>query len=234
MKILAVIPARGGSKGLPRKNVRPFAGKPLICWTIEEALKSKSISRLICSTDDKEIAAVASACGCGVPFVRPVELATDKARTAEVVIHALDQMERSGEKYDAVMCLQPTTPLRTVADIDAAAELFVNKHAESLVSVCEVSESPFWMYKIGDDSRLEGIIKSDFSGTSRQAHPKIYVPNGAIYLIDTGALRHNRTFYEPKPIAYVMDRERSVDIDYELEFRFAEMLAGEIHDRRKR
>ena len=232
MKVLAVIPARGGSKGLSRKNVRPFAGRPLIVWTIEAALKAGKITRLVCSTEDKEIASVASVFGCEVPFTRPEELATDKARTADVILHAVDFFEKNGERFDAVMCLQPTTPLRTAEDIDGAIELYEKKSAKSLVSVCEVSESPFWMYKIDRDGRLEKLIDSEFSGMSRQGHPKVYIPNGAIYLIDVGSFKKSRTFYEPAPVAYVMDRKNSVDIDYELEFRFAELIAGERSHRR--
>ncbi len=227
MKILAVIPARGGSKGLPRKNVLEIAGRPLIAWTAEAARNAPGISRLICSTEDDEIAAAASAAGCEVPFRRPAELASDSARTAQVVMHALRFFENKGEKFDAVMCLQCTTPLRTSSDIEAAIRLYKESGAKSVVSVCEVSESPYWMYTIGADGRLSKLIDSDFASKSRQGHPKVFRPNGAIYLIDAQVFEQTGSFYDPVPAALVMDVRNSVDIDYEIEFKLAECLLNE-------
>ncbi len=227
MKILAVIPARGGSKGLPRKNVLEISGKPLIAWTAGEAKKARGITRLICSTEDDEIAAAAAAAGCEVPFKRPPELASDTARTAQVVMHAVKFFENKGERFDAVMCLQCTTPLRTSSDIEAAIKLYEGSGAKSLVSVCEVSESPYWMYTIDAGGKLSKLIDSDYSSQSRQGHPKVFRPNGAIYLIDIQAFERTGSFYDPVPVAFVMDVRNSVDIDYEIEFKLAECLLKE-------
>ena len=142
-KVLAVVPARGGSKGVPRKNVRPFLGKPLIAWTIEEALKSSYIDRLIVTSEDEEIREIANQSGAETPFVRPIELATDTAVGVDVLCHAV---ESTDENYDYVVLLQPTSPLRNVTDIDGAIEWGLDRTLKSVVSVSESSTSPYWMY----------------------------------------------------------------------------------------
>ncbi|MFA5093798.1 MAG: acylneuraminate cytidylyltransferase family protein [Candidatus Omnitrophota bacterium] len=231
MKILAVIPARGGSKGLNRKNIRPLAGKPLIAWTIEAALKVPRITKVICSTEDREIANFASIFGCEVPFTRPQELATDSARSGEVLMHAIEFLEHKGERYDAVMCLQCTTPLRSSEHINAAIDLFEKKISPTLVSVCEVSEPPYWMYTIGPENKLNSLIKSEYATKQRQSQPKVFLPNGAIYISDVDNFKKTRTFYVPAPAAFVMERCDSVDIDYDIEFKLAELLMEENNTR---
>ena len=150
-KVLAVIPARGGSKGLPGKNILPVGGKPLIAYSIDAARACAAVDRVIVSSDDDAIIAAARACGCDVPFRRPDELATDTAASIDVILHALDQVPG----YDYVVLLQPTSPLRTAADIDAACERLAGHGAQACVSVSPVEQSPYWMYHISDGGELK-------------------------------------------------------------------------------
>ncbi len=218
--ILAIIPARGGSKGIPRKNIKILAGKPLIAWTIEEAKKSKYIDRLILSSEDEEIIKVAKKWGCEVPFVRPKELAKDDTPGIEPVIHAIKTLH---ENYDYVCLLQPTSPLRKVEHIDAAIELIIKMNAESLVSVKEVKENPYWMFEIDNNSFLNKFINENIP-IRRQDLKELYVLNGAIYISKTDALIKNKSFLIDTTIAYKMDEISSVDIDEEMDFQVCEFL----------
>ena len=157
MKVLGIIPARGGSKGMPKKNIRPLLNKPLIAWTIEQALKSKYIDRVVVSTDDPAIARLAKKHGADVPFMRPDKLATDKAKSIDVVSHALLSLP---EKYDYVVLLQPTSPLRTADDIDACVKLCMSKGGNSCVSVTESEKNPHWMYSLDRNGRMHRLIKT--------------------------------------------------------------------------
>lgn len=208
-EVLAIIPARGGSKGLPRKNLLPGGGRPLIAWTIEAALQSTCISRVILSSDDDEIMAVARKYGCEVPFKRPMELANDTASSMDVVFHALDQFPGC----ESVMLLQPTSPLRTAADIDAAFAVMQERQAPACVSVCPVEESPYWMYRLEKQSRLHSILDVPEGVARRQDLPPIFALNGAIYIASTQWLRGNGGFVSNETVGYVMPRERSIDID---------------------
>lgn len=208
-KVLAIIAARGGSKGLPRKNVLPAGGRPLIAWTIEAALKSNCISRVTLSSDDDEIIATALRYGCEVPFRRPADLASDTASSMDVVFHALDQVPG----YDYVMLLQPTSPLRTAEDIDAAFALLRKSQAPACVSVCPVEESPYWMYRLEKQSRLHNILDLPEGVTRRQDLPPVYSLNGAIYIANTEWLKKRGVFVSNETVGYVMPRERSIDID---------------------
>lgn len=208
-KVLAVIPARGGSKGLPRKNVLDTAGKPLIAWTIEAALKASCITRVILSSDDAEIISVAKNHGCDVPFIRPDILASDDASTMDVILHALEQVP----DYDYVIILQPTSPLRTANDIDAAFDQMMTANAPSCVSVCEVSETPYWMFSIAKNGQLERLINLPKDIHRRQDLPCSYKLNGAIYIIQVNALRTTNSFTSNKTVAYEMDRRVSIDVD---------------------
>lgn len=154
-KILAIIPARGGSKGVPRKNIRALCGKPLIAWTIEEMKKSKYIDHSIVSTEDDEIKKVAESFGGNVPFMRPQELARDDTPGIEPVLHAIDKLP----DYDYVILLQVTSPLRTVEDIDGAIELCINRQAKSCVSITETEHSPYWLYSLGDNDVMMPLLK---------------------------------------------------------------------------
>lgn len=208
-RVLAVIPARGGSKGLPRKNLAPFLGRPLIGWTIEAAQGSMLIDRVILSSDDAEIIAVAQGLGCEAPFVRTAALATDQATSLEVVLDALDRTPG----YDVVVLLQPTSPLRTAADIDAVLALL--KDADSAVSVVDAVDHPFLVYRPDADGRLTPYAEAA-PGTSlrRQDLPPAWSLNGAVYALRVDWLRRERTFVKPGDTrAWAMPVERSADID---------------------
>lgn len=221
MKVLGIIPARGGSKGMPKKNIRPLLNKPLIAWTIEQALKSKYIDRVVVSTDDPSIAKISRKHGADVPFMRPAELATDKARSIDVVSHALLSLP---EKYDYVVLLQPTSPLRTADDIDACVKLCVGKRINSCVSVTESEKNPHWMYSLDRNGRMHRLIKTKKTIDRRQDLPKVYALNGAIYVAQVDWLLNNKAFVTDETYAYIMPKERSVDIDNDLDFKFAEFL----------
>ncbi|MCT7995231.1 cytidylyltransferase domain-containing protein [Laspinema olomoucense] len=209
--VLAILPARGGSKGVTRKNLREVGGKPLIAWTIEEAKKSLHIDKLIISSEDDEIIQVAKAWGCEVPFKRPIELAQDETPGIEPVLHALKILPQ----YDYVILLQPTSPLRTVDDIDACLEKCLAFNANACVSVAAVTENPYWMYTISPDSIMHKLIETNNYFTRRQDLPKVYKLNGAVYVAESEWLRKNKSFLSNETMAYIMPWERSVDIDSE-------------------
>ncbi|MDH4395560.1 MAG: acylneuraminate cytidylyltransferase family protein [Limnobacter sp.] len=213
--VLAVITARGGSKGLPRKNVLPAAGKPLIVWTVEAAFASTVINRVILSSDDDEIMEVAAAAGCDIPFRRPTDLASDKASSMDVVFHALQELPG----YDFVVLLQPTSPLRTAEDIDEAFHLMQAHNAPACVSVTEVEQSPYWMYKLTDDDRLTGLLEPLSGVSRRQDLPSVYTLNGAIYIANVEWLLKSGSFIGPETVAYKMPKSRSIDIDDDIDFR---------------
>jgi len=220
--ILAIIPARGGSKGVPRKNIRDLCGKPLIAWTIEEAQKSKYIDRLIISSEDDEIIAVAKEWGCEVPFVRPKELAQDETSGMDPIFHAIEVLE---QKYYYVVLLQVTSPLRTIDDIDGCIEWCIKHNAKSCVAVSEVAENPYWMYTVDSDSKLNKFVKTESEYTRRQELPRIYITNGAMYIAENEWLLVNKGFESPPhTIGYIMPQERAVDIDCELDFRVCEFI----------
>ena len=222
--IIGLIPARGGSKELPRKNIRPLLGKPLIVWTIKQALASEYLDRVIVSTDNKEIAEISKKYGAEVPFMRPKELATDKAKGIDVVLHVIDWMKRNDNLYDLIMLLQPTSPLRTKEDIDKAIELLFLKKAKAIVSVCEVSHHPYWSNMLPPDGCMADFIKPEIANKNRQELPTFYRLNGAIYLAYWSYLREQRTFFGQETFAYIMPRDRSIDIDSEIDLKLAEIL----------
>lgn len=219
MTLLALIPARGGSKGIPRKNIRPFCGKPLLHWTIEAALASVCVDHVVVSTEDPDIAEAAKAGGAEVPFVRPADLATDEAPGIAPVLHALEQLPHVSN----VLLLQPTSPLRTSTDIDAIVGLRKQAGRESAVSLTPSAKHPAWMYGLSDDQRLEPFLKSDGT-TCRQQLPAAYVLNGALYLASRDFLLREQSFIAPDTVGYVMPSERSVDIDTPLDWQWAEFL----------
>lgn len=223
-KVLAIIPARGGSKGVPRKNLHALGGKPLIAWTIEAAKASKYIDRLILSSDDDEIMAEAKKRGCDVPFKRPAELATDATPGIDPVLHALGELPG----FDYVVLLQPTSPLRIAKDIDDAIELCVSSGAETCVSVAEPSRSPYWMSTIGPDGYLKPLFP-DVKATRRQDLPQALALNGAVYVASVPELLKKKSLLTEKTAALVMPDERSVDIDGPLDFRIAEAILHASH-----
>ena len=189
MNLLAVITARGGSKGIPRKNVLELCGKPLIAWTIEAAQKSNYIDRLIVSTEDEEIADISRSYGADVPFIRPAELAMDDIPGPEALFHALEQLPG----YENILLLQPTSPLRTVKDIDGIIQLFHNNMAPACVSVCEPSKHPQWMYQILKNGCLDSVIKKPLI-SRRQELSEVFALNGSLYLSQTEWFNRRKTF----------------------------------------
>lgn len=211
-KVLAVIPARGGSKGVPGKNLRPVAGKPLIAWTIDAAQRASLLDMVIVSSDDQKIIDVARAFGCDVPFVRDGQLAQDATPTIDVVMDALVRCPG----YEWVVLLQPTSPLRTAQDIDGAIEACISNRAPSCVSVTLAQESPYWMFTLNKGNALEPLLP-ELTATRRQDLPVVYSLNGAIYVANTRWLLGEGKFIGRETVAYVMPTERSVDIDTELD-----------------
>lgn len=218
-KILAVIPARGGSKGVPRKNVKMLAGKPLIAWTIEEAKKSKYIDRVIISSEDEEILGVAKNYGCEVPFVRPKELAEDNTPGIEPILHAIS--ECTGFEY--VVLLQPTSPLRTVQDIDGCIKKILEYNAEFCVSVSRADKSPYWMFTLNNE-KLVPVFPEEHKIANRQALPVSYAINGAVYVAKIDSLKKTKNFINDSTLSYIMPNESSIDIDTMQDFKVCEFL----------
>ncbi len=221
---LGIIPARGGSKGLRNKNILPIAGKPLIAWTIEQALSSKYLDKVIVNTDSIEITDISKKYGADAPFLRPNDLATDEARMIDVVLYAMEHLEEDGYFYDSVMLLQPTSPLRTVFDIDSAIEMMITNSAGAVVSVCEMEHHPYWSNSLPHDKCMKDFLKPEVRNKNRQQLPVFYRLNGAIYLAYSSYLKGHRDFIGDRTYAYIMSKERSVDIDSELDFKLAELL----------
>jgi len=219
MKILGVILARGGSKGVPNKNIRSLNGMPLIYWTIKEALLSKYISRTILSSESDEIIQVAESFGCDVPFRRNSDLALDNTASIDVALDAINRCPG----YDWVMLLQPTSPFRKAHHIDAAIEKTLQYQAKSCASVVVVKENPHWMFKIDNELKLKKII-NDKVYSRRQELPKIFKLNGAIYLSEISRLRTNKTFVDDDTLSYEMFENDSVDIDTEYDFKHCEEI----------
>lgn len=220
--VLGLIAARGGSKGVPRKNLKFVGGKPLIAWTVEAARRAETVDRVILSSDDAEIAQVARAHGCEVPFVRPAELATDEAMMLDVVRHAIRILEKS---YDYVVLLQPTSPLRAAGDIDAAVGLCHENKAVACVSVCEPEKSPFWNFFRDDRAVLSPVLaEPKMNAARRQELPPTFVLNGAVYVARSEWILQAPGFVGEETLGYVMPRERSIDIDREMDFAIVEAL----------
>ena len=217
---LAIIPARGGSKRLPRKNILDLCGKPLISWSIEAALKSKYISKVVVSSDDEEILNISSNFGADI-IKRPYELANDTATTFDAIKHTINNLE----KYDYIVLLQPTSPLRNEKHIDEAIELLEEKQADAIVSVCEMDHSPLWSNTLPEDGNMRGFLREEILNKRSQDLEKYYRLNGAIYICKTDKLLENKSFFLKDNIfAYIMDRKSSIDIDEEIDFLFAERV----------
>ncbi len=221
-KIVGIIPARGGSKRLPGKNIMELNSKPLITWSIEAALASCYLDRVIVSTDDPEIAAVAEADGAGVPFLRPPELADDSATSVDVLLHAYRHLIEHGDPFDVIALLQPTSPLRTGKDIDAGIRLFSKRKAQSIISVAE-DRHHWWANTLGVDGCMKDFLPEERLVRSQEL-PPAYRLNGALYVVDAGFLVERNTLFGTRTYAYIMPKERSVDIDDITDFRIAEAL----------
>ena len=209
MSILALIPARGGSKGLPGKNIMDFCGKPLLAWSVEAAKKCLApISRIVVSSEDPKIIEVSREAGAHCPFVRPADLATDTTSGLDTVLHALEWLADHEDYHpEWLLLLQPTSPLRTADDIDQAFAEVIGKGADSIKGVTEASSHPLWTKKIDEFGRLHDFVDRDFLPDIRQNLPPAYVVNGAIYLVKVEFLKRARAF--PMPILSLMSCHRS-------------------------
>lgn len=229
-RILAIIPARSGSKGLPGKNIRDLSGKPLIAWSIEAALESRYLDKILVSTDSPEIAEVARRFGAEVPFLRPAHLATDEAKSIDAIFHAIQWLKEHEQSFDLVMVLQPTSPLRTTRDIDAATELFFQKNASAVVSVAPCDHHPWWTNSLPEDGNMGNFLRPE-ALSNRQALPVYYRLNGAIYLAEITFLMENESFFGPRTFAYRMPAGTSIDIDTRLDFKLADLILAENQER---
>jgi len=228
MRVLGVIPARGGSKGVPGKNLRPLAGRPLLAYTAEAARGSRRLSRVVLSTDDEATAEAGRALGLDVPFLRPADLAADDTPMLPVLVHAADALARSGFVADAVVLLQPTSPLRRAEHIDAAVELLETSGADSVVSVVEVPHqfSPVSVMAL-DGGRLKPFVPGPLV-TRRQDKPRVFARNGPAVLATRYAVLASGSLYGDDCRPLVMDAETSVDIDSPSDFDYAEFLLGRV------
>ena len=211
---LAIIPARGGSKRLPRKNILDLCGKPLISYSIEAGLKSKYISKVVVTSDDNEILTISKEYG-AVTINRPEYLANDTATTFGALEHTINSLE----KYDYIVLLQPTSPLRNEKHIDEAIELLNKKDADAIVSVCEMEHSPLWSNTLPQNGSMKNFLRKEILNKRSQDLEKYYRLNGAIYICKTDKLLENKGFFlEENIFSYIMDRKNSIDIDEEIDF----------------
>lgn len=223
MKVLALVNARGGSKGVPRKNVRPLLGKPLIVWSIEAGLAAARVTSLVVSTDDPEIAEVARRHGARVPFMRPSELATDEALQIDAIRHAIGFLEAQRESYDVVLILQPTAPLRRPEDVDGALALLETSGADSVISVCDVGgRHPLTCYRAGAGGVLSPLLAFDPRGVQRQDFGAVLWRNGAIYAMRRSVVMEGNSLYGARTVGYPMPEERSFNIDSLFDWRVTE------------
>ena len=223
--MLALIPARSGSKGIPRKNICPLAGKPLIAWTIESARQSECVDRVVVSTDDSQIAEIAVQWGAESPFLRPEDIAKDDTPGIAPVIHAIKWLEEhQNYRPDYVALLQPTSPLRESQDINAAYELALRHGADAVVSVTAAEKHPYWMKTLDQQGRLENFLPTEKKYQCRQDLPDVYGLNGAIYIGRREILLAEETLFPVKTYGYVMPPERSVDIDSGWDLQLAELI----------
>jgi len=219
---LAIIPARGGSKRLPNKNLLPLKGKPLIQWTIDAAKKSKYIDAITISSDNEQILDIANK-NCLIAIKRPLFLSTDEANTSAAVLHVLESLD---DRYDYLILLQPTSPLRKTEHIDKAIEFLFERNADAIISVCEAKHNPMWCNTLPEDLSMVDFINKHIKEKRSQDLPKYYELNGAIYIVKTERFFKEKTFFiSDKVYAFIMDKFSSVDIDEEFDFKFAEFLA---------
>lgn len=214
-KVLGVIPARGGSKGLPGKNTKDLCGKPLIAWSILAGLQSKVVSRLVVSTDSEEIAKVARNYGADVPFMRPAELARDDSPSAGVILHALDYFKTAGEEFDFVMMIEPTSPLRTAEDLDRAMEvLWKEKDADAIVGVARTeSQNPAFLLKMDDRGFIQGYENKTIKVLRRQDIASVYYLEGSVYISRVGTFREKSSFYHEKTLGFEFPKWKALEID---------------------
>lgn len=222
MNICTIITARGGSKGIPRKNIKLLNGKPIIAYSIEPSNSSDLIENTYVTTEDNEILKISKEYGAKL-IKRPDYLSQDTSSSVDVVLHALDYLEKNNNLPDFFVLLQPTSPLRSKEDIENAINLFTKNECDALISVCEIDHSAMMRF-VFTDKFLEPICDENFLNTRRQDLPSNYYPNGAIYITTPESIRKNKTFYPKRTIPYIMPKERSVDLDTEFDFKLTEFL----------
>ena len=223
MRVLAIIPARGGSKGLPKKNIKLLGDKPLIAWSINSAKESKLINNIIVNSDSEEIINISKNHGAEIPFVRPKELADDNATTKDVLIHTINYYKTKNEIFDYIVVLQPTSPFRKIGDIDLAIKKAIQTNVDMVVSVKETSSNPYYVLF---EENENGYLKKSKDGifTRRQDCPKVYEYNGSIYVIKVDSLMKYNSLHFNKILKFEMDDLHSIDIDNQLDFDFAEFI----------
>jgi CMP-N,N'-diacetyllegionaminic acid synthase len=228
MRVLGVVTARGGSKGVPRKNVRPLAGKPLLAWTAETALRASSLARVVLSTDDDEIAAIGRAYGLDVPFTRPAELATDRSASLGVLQHAVGWLEQAGDRYDAICLLQPTNPLRTAELIDRCVVRLRETGADSVISVLPVpaEHNPHWVYFAAGDGSLRLSTGELAPIPRRQDLPPAFHRDGSVYVMRRDVLMEQASLFGARVVGVETDPARSINIDTFDDWTRAEALVG--------
>ena len=226
MKNIAIIPARSGSKGLTDKNIKKLNEKPLIAYSIEVALKSNCFDEVMVSTDSEKYADIARFYGANVPFLRSERTSSDKASSDDAILEILDNYEKLGQIFDTFCLLQPTSPLRTVEDIINSYKIFSDNNASAVVSMVELEHPLSWCGQIKDGGSLEGFVPRNSIGR-RQEQGTYYRPNGAIYIQNIMDFRKDQFLYREGSYAYIMPKERSVDIDTEFDFKFAEFLMSQ-------
>jgi len=228
MKVLGVIPARGGSKGVPNKNIKILGEIPLIAFSIREAIKSKLLTKIIVSSDSTEIIEVAKNYGAEVPFIRPDHLATDSALSKDVTLHALDYFKKKGEDFDIVVLLQPTTPFRKATDIDKSIQLIMDGKADSVFSLVDVGANhPARMYQIDSEGTPSSLFDEGVAMRPRQELQSTYIRSGDIYAIKSSVLRETNSLIGKKPKALVVEPDLNVNIDSVLDFKIAELKLKE-------
>lgn len=222
-KIVCIIPARGGSKGLPGKNIKMFLDKPLIAHTIEQAKKSGLMDRIIVSTDDKMIAAISKKYGAEVPFMRPKFLARNESSTIDVLLHAIEWFEKDDYLFDILVLLHATAPLRSVEDINSSIKLLFNKNVSNVFSVTEAHRNPYFNMVEVNRGRVR-LVKEGYFASRQQAH-KVYDMNASIYVWWKDVLKSKKKIFLKNSCIYVMPKKRSVDIDDYIDFKIAETLS---------
>lgn len=230
MRVLFLITARGGSKGVPGKNIAKIGGLPLLAFKIRSAQRTHVDKRIICSTDSEQIAAVAREYGAEVPFMRPAELATDTARSLDVMLHAMRWLADSGDDgFDALMLCEPSAPFATYRHFDESIELYQQRHALSVIGMRRVEPNPIYVAELGDG----GLMTKHYEQMRRAAEMRrqdfgtVYTPNGALYLVDYEHLARHHERYTARSYAYVMPEEYSIEIDNQTDLRYAEFLVNQ-------
>jgi N-acylneuraminate cytidylyltransferase len=228
VKTIGIITARGGSKGIKGKNLREVAGLPLIHWTVKAALSASTLDRVVLSSDDEAIMDSARAAGCEIPFRRPAELAGDNVPTLDVILHALDEIPG----FEVAVVLQPTSPMREAADIDACVKRVADEGRPACCAVSRVHKSPNWMFTMDSSGELDRYLKDEPMALQRQKLAELYAPNGAVYAVRTDFLRAERSFLAPGTVGVIMPERRSVDVDDEFDLEICDYLLRKRENKR--